>query len=99
MPKCQECRDIFFREGWNPFLHLLQGFDKEISLIFVKGFDGKMARVGHLLFPVTEETILVITKLLREGTHWNKHFFLPWLTYDFALKTSYQHVEGAKRFH
>ena len=53
--------------GWNPFLHLLQASEKEISLIFAKGFDGKMARVGHLLFLVTKETIAVATKLPKEG--------------------------------
>ena len=58
-----------------------------------------MARVGHLLFPVIEETIAVTRKLPREGVRWHKHLFLPWSTYDFALKSGYQHVAGAKGFH
>ena len=99
MLEFQECREVFFRAGWNPFLHLLQGSNKEISLIFVKGFDGKMARVGHLLFPVTEGTIAVTTKLPTEGIHWHKHLFLPWSSYDFALKLGYQHIAGVKGFH
>ena len=92
-------QEVFFRAGWNPFLHLLQGYDEEILLIFAKGFDGKIARVGHLLFPVTEETIRVATKLPREGIRWHKHLFLPRSTYDFALKPCYQHIESAKGFH
>ena len=99
MPEFRECREVFFRVGWNPFLHILQGYDKEISLIFVKGFDGKMARVGHLLFPVTKETIADATKHPREGACWHKYLFLPRSTYDFALKSGYQHVANAKGFH
>ena len=99
IPEFQECREIFFWVGWNPFLHFLQGYDEEISLAIATGFDGKMARVSHLLFLVTKETIVVVTKLPREGTCWHKHLFLPWPTYDFSLKLGYQHVAGAKGFH
>ena len=99
MLEFRECREVFFHVGWNPFLHLLQGYEEEISLIFTKGFDGKMARVGHLIFRVTEGTIAVVTKLQREGVRWHKHFFLPRLTYEFALKSGYQHVAGDKGFH
>ena len=73
----QECQDIFFRAGWNPFLHLLQGYDEDILLLFVKGFDGKMARVGFITFSVTKETIVVATKIPREGNSWHKNLFLP----------------------
>ena len=58
-----------------------------------------MARVGHLLFPVTKETIAVAMKLPIEGIRWHKHLFLPWSTYDFALNPGYQHIAGAKGFH
>ena len=75
--KFQEWREILFRVGWNPFLHLLQGYDEEISLLFAKGFNGKMAKVGYLTFLVTEESIAVATKLQREGSRWHKHLFLP----------------------
>ena len=87
--KFQVCQDIFFQAGWNPFLHLLQGYDEEISLLFAEGFDGKMSRVGYLLFPVTEETIAVATKHPREGTRWHKHLFLPQSSYQFALKLNF----------
>ena len=82
----RECREIFFRAGWNPFLHLLQGYDEEISVLFVMGFDGRMARVVHLTFLVTDESITLVTKLPREGTQWHKHWFLLWESHNFALK-------------
>ena len=50
MLEFRECREIFFWDGWNPFLHSLQGSEKEILLLFAMGFDGKLARVGHLIF-------------------------------------------------
>ena len=78
-PEFQESWEILFRAGWNPFLHLLQGYDKEILLLFARGFDGKMERDGYLTFLVTEETIVVANKIPREGTCWHKHLFLPWL--------------------
>ena len=99
IPKFQECQEIFFRAGWNPFLHLLQGYDEDILLLFVKGFDGKMARVGYLTFMVTEETITVATKLPTEGTHWHKHLFLPQSSHDFALRMYFQHAAGTRGFH
>ena len=95
----QECREILFQDGWNPFLHLLQGYDAKILLLFTMGFDGRMARVGHLTFLVTEDSITLVTKLPREGTQWPKHWFLPWASHNFALKPKYQHVAGIKRFH
>ena len=65
----------------------------------MKGFDGKIASVGYILFLVTKETIVVATKLPREGTCWHKHLFLPCLSYHFALKPDFQHVSGRKGFH
>ena len=63
MTEFRECREVFFHAGWNPFLHSLQGYDEDISLLFTMGFDGRMARVGHLYFQVTEESIAHATKL------------------------------------
>ena len=59
----RECQEVFFRTGWNPFLHLLQGYDEEISLLFAMGFDGRMERVGHISLQVIEESIARATKL------------------------------------
>ena len=58
-----------------------------------------MPRVGHILRPLTKETIAITTNIPREGVRWHKHLFLPWSTYIFALKPGYQHVAGAKGFH
>ena len=99
IPKFWEFQEIFFRDGWNPFLHLLQGYDEDISLIFTMGFDAKKDMVGHLIFLVTEEYISLLTKLQREGTHWHKHWFLPRASHKFTLKPKYQHVAGIKGFH
>ena len=57
IPKFKDCREIFFCIGWSPFLHQPQGFDEEISLLFAMGFDGREARVGHLVFHVIEDSI------------------------------------------
>ena len=81
------------------FLHLLQGYDEEISLLFVMGFYGKKARVGHLVFLATEESITCATKLTREGDRWHKHWFVPRASNNFALKPEFQHVTGRKGFH
>ena len=63
MTEFRECMEVFFQAGWNPFLHSLQGYNEEISLLFAMGFDGRMARVGHLSFQVIEESISRATKL------------------------------------
>ena len=56
----------------------MQGYDEDISVLFVRGFNGKMAKVGYIIFSITKETIGVATKLPREGTHSHKHFLLLW---------------------
>ena len=99
MTEFRECREVFFHTGWNPFLHLLQGYDEEISLIFVIGCDGRMERVGHLSFQVMEESIVCATKLPREGEWWDKHWFVPRASPKFALKPEFQHVTGIKGYH
>ena len=99
MPEFRECREVFFHPSWNPFLHLLQGYDEEISLLFMMGFDGKKSRVGHLIFPVTKESITLETKIPREGTRWHKHWFVPWASHNFSLKLEFRHVTGIKGFH
>ena len=98
-PEFKECQEVFFHVGWNPFLHLLQGYDEEISLLFAMGFNGKKAMVGHLVFPITEESITITTKLPREGDQWHKHWFVPRASHNFALKPEFRHVAGRNGFH
>ena len=90
---------MFLQTGWGSFLRLLEGHNDEISLLFAKGFDGKMAKVGHLTFSMTEESIALATKFPREGARWHKHLFLPWTTHEFALRVEYQNVANTKGYH
>ena len=76
MIEFRECREVFFHARWNPLLHLLQGYDEEVSLLFTIGFNGRMDRVDHLYFQVTEESISHATKLPREGELGHKHWFI-----------------------
>ena len=99
MTEFRECQEVFFHASWNTFLHLLQGYDEEISLIFEMGFDGRMDRVGHISFQVTEESIARTTKLPREGKQWNKHWFVPRASHKFSLKPEFQHVTSVKGYH
>ena len=63
------------------------------------GFDGKKERVGHLVFPVTEESITPATKLPWEGDRWHKHWFVPQGSHNFSLKPEFRHMTGRKGFH
>ena len=89
MTEFRECREVFFQAEWNPFLHSLQGYDEEISLMFAMGFDGRMARAGHLYFQLTEELISHATKLPQEGERWHKHWFVPRASHNFVLKADF----------
>jgi hypothetical protein len=53
IPEFAQCREVFLRVGWGPFLSSLQGHDDGLSMQFVVGFDGKIAHVGSLNFAVT----------------------------------------------
>ena len=89
MIEFRECREVFFRAGWNPLLHSQQGYYEEISLLFAMGFDGRTTRVGHVSFQVTEESIAHTTKLPREGEQWHKHWFVPRASHNFSLKPEF----------
>ena len=49
------CNELFIQAGWHPFLNTLRGHDGIVSLQFSQGFDGHTAKVGSLVFQVTEE--------------------------------------------
>jgi hypothetical protein len=98
IPEFTECREIFLRAGWGPFLASLQGHDDGISLQFSLGFDGRLARIGSLVFLVSEESIASATKLPRVGDRWFKHHQLPHPSYNRVFKPEFQNVSGAKGY-
>ena len=68
-------RDVY--SGWVAFfLTNLQGHDDAVSLQFALGFDGHIAKVGSLEFPVTEESIALATGLPCTGDRWFKNLQL-----------------------
>jgi hypothetical protein len=76
----------------------LQGHDDDVSLQFTLGFDGNIAHIGSLVFPVSEESIVVSTKLPRFGDRWFKGYQLPRQSYNRVFKPEYQTVSGAKGY-
>ena len=63
------------------------------------GFDGREARVDHLVFLIIEESISCATKLPWEGECWHKHWFILRASHNFTLKTECHHVSGSKGYH
>jgi hypothetical protein len=53
IPKFTECREIFLRAGWGPFLASLQGHRDGVSLKFSLGFYGRLACIGFVAFLVS----------------------------------------------
>jgi hypothetical protein len=98
IPEFTQCREVFLRAGWGPFLACLQGHDDGFSLQFTLRFDGRMARVGSLAFLVSEESISSATKLPRVGDRWFKHHQLPRPSYNRVFKPEFQNVSGAKGY-
>ena len=68
-----QCREVFLRASWGPFLSILQGHDDNLPMQFAVGFDGRIAHVGSLNFAVTKESIAATTKLPRMGDRWFKN--------------------------
>jgi hypothetical protein len=93
-----ECREVFLRIGWGPFLACLQGHDDGVSLQFSLGFDGRMACMGSLAFLVSEETISSATKLPRVGDRWFKHHQFPQPSYKRVFKPDFKNVSRAKGY-
>ena len=89
---------MFIRAGWHSFLTNLQGHDDAVSLQFALGFDGHTAKVGSLVFQVTEESIAQATRLPRTGDRWFKNFRLPRKDYDCVFKPKFLAVKGEKGF-
>jgi hypothetical protein len=98
IPEFAQCREVFLRAGWGPFLSSLQGHDDGLSMQFAVGFDGKIAHVGSLNFAVTEESIVAATKLPRMGDRWFKNHQLPRSSYNRVFKPEFESISGEKGY-
>jgi hypothetical protein len=98
IPEFAQCREVFLRAGWGPFLSSLQGHDDGLSMQFAVGFDGKIAHVGSLNFAVTEESIVAATKLPRMGDRWFKNHQLSRSSYNRVFKPEFESISGAKGY-
>jgi hypothetical protein len=93
-----QCREVFLRAGWGPFLSSLQGHGDGIYMQFAVGFDGRIAHVGSLNFAVTEESIATATKLPRMGDRWFKNHQLSRSSYNWVFKIEFEIISGAKGY-
>jgi hypothetical protein len=91
IPEFTECREIFLRAWWGPFLAYLQGHDDGVSVQFTLRFDGRMARVGSLAFLFSKESIASTMKFPWVGDHWFKHHQFLRPSYNRVLRTKYQY--------
>jgi hypothetical protein len=98
IPEFSQCRGVFLRTGWGPFVSHLQGYDDGISMQFSLSFDGKTARMGPLTFRVSEESIFAATKLPRVGDRWFKNHQLLRSSYKRFFKPEFQNILGAKGY-
>jgi hypothetical protein len=55
-------RKVFLHMGWGSFLSSLQGPNDDVSLQFYLRFDGRFARIGSLVFSVSQESIALAMK-------------------------------------
>ena len=95
-PEFSACTELFIRAGWHSFLTNLQGHDDAVSLQFTLGFDGNTAKVGSLVFQVTEESIAQAIGLPRTGDRCFKNFRLPRKDYNCVFKPKFLAVKGEK---
>jgi len=93
-----ECREIFLRAGWGPFLANMQGHNDGALLQFTFGFDGRLDPIGYLAFLVSKESISLATKFPRVGYWWFKHHQFPHPSYNRIFKPKFQNVSGAKGY-
>jgi hypothetical protein len=53
IPEFAQCKEVFLRVGWGPFLSTLQGHDDGLFMQFVFGFYGNKIHVGSLTIEVS----------------------------------------------
>jgi hypothetical protein len=98
IPEFAQCMEVFLHAGWGSFLSSLQGHDDDLSMQFAVGFDDKITHVGSLNFAVTEESIVVATKLPRMGDRWFKNHQLSRLSYNRVFKPKFKRISGVKGY-
>jgi hypothetical protein len=98
IPKFAQCKEVFLRTGWGPFLSNLQGHGDGISMQFALNFDGKTTRMGSLSLGVSKESIAATTKLPRMGDRWFKNHQLSCSSYNRVFKPEFQNISGAKGY-
>jgi hypothetical protein len=97
IPKFAQCREVFLRAGWGPFLSSLQGHDDGLSMQFSVGFNGKTTHLWSLTFEVTEESIASTTKLPRMGDRGFKNHQFPLSSYNRVFKPELN-ISGEKGY-
>ena len=94
----QSARELFLKNGWFPFFDKFTGHNDEVSLHFVRSFDGKKAQIGDISLLVSERTIAQETGLRREGAHWFKKESLARAQINRLFKPKYHTITLHKGF-
>lgn len=71
----------FMKVGWMAFIRKFHGHNREVTIMFVKSFDGCKVLVGDIKLLLDEDFIATSTGLLNEGERWFKHCqleYVPW---------------------
>lgn len=62
-----QLKNILRKARWLQFIQKFRGYNKEVTKIFARSFNGVELKVGDLKFSVTEASIAAATELPLEG--------------------------------